>query len=307
MALAGIKEVSHLELQTHPVVQETFVKVEVHIPTVLQIFRIIYLAFRLIVCIGIYPKAISELHRVSPRKNSPRIVERFYSSWGIYLAIISLYLHTPTRAPLSDDRRKRQRCTQSIVRSYMFACQQADGRILFRISTDITGVIVLVMIVTERKRHPSIDCVQRKRLNGRGLKQRIPRFVGIAVGIGNVASQVPIARSLDACPISQLHLYISQREGYGKRREYVVVLPALFFYLLTIFIIVGNDMLIADSGLCLHLAETTGILSKDRNSVVCDFTVVIVQDTFQVLISIDALSIGVFATERKLSACQRMR
>ena len=102
MALAGIKEVSHLELQAHPVVHETFVKVEVHIPTVLQIFRIIYLAFRLIVCIGIYPKAISELHRVSPRKNSPRIVERFYSSWGIYLAIISLYLHTPTRAPLSD-------------------------------------------------------------------------------------------------------------------------------------------------------------------------------------------------------------
>ena len=66
MALPGIKEVSHLELQTHPVVQETFVKVEVHIPTVLQIFRIYRLAFRLIVCIGIYPKTIGELHRVSP-------------------------------------------------------------------------------------------------------------------------------------------------------------------------------------------------------------------------------------------------
>ena len=66
MALPGIEEVGNLELQAHPVVHETFVKVEVHIPTVLQIFRIYRLAFRLIVYIGIYPKTIGELHRVSP-------------------------------------------------------------------------------------------------------------------------------------------------------------------------------------------------------------------------------------------------
>ena len=105
----------------------------------------------------------------------------------------------------------------------MFTCQQADGRILFRISTDITGVIVLVMIVTERKRHPSIDCVQRKCLDGRRLKQWIPCFAGIAVAISNVAPQVPIARSLDACPIGQLHLHLTQREGESKRGEEIVV------------------------------------------------------------------------------------
>ena len=34
MALPGIKEVGHLELQTHPVVQETLIEVKVHRPTV---------------------------------------------------------------------------------------------------------------------------------------------------------------------------------------------------------------------------------------------------------------------------------
>ena len=117
MALPGIKEVGHLELQAHPVVHEAFIEIKVHIPTILQIFRIYRLAFRLIVCIGIYPKTIGELHRVSPRKNSQRIVKRFHPLWCIYLAILSLYLHTPTMAPLSDDGRKHQRSTQSIVRS----------------------------------------------------------------------------------------------------------------------------------------------------------------------------------------------